>query len=220
MKYNKKLKSIYNNLYAHFGPQYWWPAKNAFEVAIGAILTQNTSWSNVERAIKNLKAKNLLSAYKIKQATPGKLQAAIKSSGFYKQKSKKLKVFAGFLCKEYGCSMSKMMKEDTRLARQKLLRLKGIGPETADSILLYALKKPVFVIDAYTKRIFSRHKLITPHADYREIQKFFVSNLTRSAKVFNEYHALIVAVGKNYCKKTRPNCDLCPFPGNNFSIRN
>ena len=203
--------SMYKKLYAHFGPRHWWPAKSAFEVTVGAILTQNTAWSNVEKAITNLKVKRLLSPAKIKQVNTKRLAALIRSSGFYNEKAKKLKAFVNFLSDFSGNNLTKLRRRPTGDLRQELLRVKGIGPETADSILLYALGKPSFVVDAYTKRIFTRHKMIPEGAAYHEVQRFFTDNLPGDAKIYNEYHALIVETGKNYCKKNKPLCKICPL---------
>ncbi|UCD54695.1 MAG: endonuclease III domain-containing protein [Candidatus Omnitrophota bacterium] len=207
----KKILDIYNRLYAHFGPQHWWPAENPFEVMVGAILTQNTAWSNVEKAITNLKRKKLLSPQKIERARTRTLAAAIKSSGFYNEKAKKLKAFIKFLILFCGSNINKLYPNGAEALRKEFLKIKGIGEETADSILLYALNKPIFVIDAYTKRIFTRHGLISEDATYGEIQKFFMDNIPKKVKLFNEYHALIVETGKNYCKKNNPLCEICPL---------
>jgi len=207
----KTLLDIYNRLHAHFGPQHWWPAENPFEVMIGAILTQNTAWSNVEKAIANLKRRKLLSPRKIERIHPRTLAVAIRPSGFYNEKAKKLKAFIKFLISFTGGNINKLRSNGTALLRKKLLGIKGIGEETADSILLYALNKPIFVVDAYTKRVFTRHKLISKDAAYGEIQRFFMNNLPRRVKLFNEYHALIVEAGKNYCKKNNPLCKICPL---------
>ncbi len=206
-----KLTDIYNRLYAHFGPQHWWPAENPFEVMIGAILTQNTAWSNVEKAIANLKRKKLLSPQKIERVHARHLAVLIKSSGFYNEKAKKLKAFIKFLIGFCGGDINKLYPNGTEVLRKEFLKIKGIGEETADSILLYALNKPIFVVDAYTKRIFIRHRLISEDATYGEIQKFFMNNIPKRVKLFNEYHALIVQAGKNYCKKNNPLCEICPL---------
>ena len=205
------LVHIYNKLYAHFGPRHWWPAKTPFEVMVGAILTQNTAWSNVEKAIGNLRKKRLLSPEKIGKVASGELRTLIRPSGFYNEKTKKLKTFVGFLNGFGKKGIEKLSRYETKPLRKILLGLKGIGPETADSILLYAFGKSVFVVDAYTKRIFSRHGLVSKNATYDEIQKFFADNLSKSAKLFNEYHALIVETGKNYCRKKKPFCKICPL---------
>ncbi len=210
-KMRRKLKNIYNQLYAHFGPRHWWPAKTPFEVMVGAILTQNTAWSNVEKAIENLKRENALSLRKIKRLPLRKLAALIKPSGFYNDKAKKLKALVKFLNNFSGGRLARLRGSRVDSLRQALLGVAGIGPETADSILLYALGKSVFVVDAYTKRIFARHELISEKATYEEIQNFFMSNLPRNPGLFNEYHALIVETGKHFCKKKNPRCEICPL---------
>jgi endonuclease-3 related protein len=207
----RTLLSIYNRLYGHFGPRYWWPAATPFEVMVGAILTQNTAWSNVEKAIANLKREKALSPRKIARIHPGTLAALIKSSGFYNEKTKKLKAFIKFLSGFCGGDINKLSSNSLGALRKKLLGVKGIGRETADSMLLYALNKPIFVVDAYTKRIFARHRLISKDSSYDEVQEFFMGNLPRRVKLFNEYHALIVETGKNYCKKNKPLCKFCPL---------
>jgi len=210
-KNRKKLTAIYRLLYEHFGPRHWWPARSPFEVATGAILTQNTAWPNVEKAIVNLKKKKLLSPLKIKRASIRALRAAIRPSGFYKEKAKKLKNLVRFLEKSCGGNINKLRTYKRETLREELLKVNGIGPETADSILLYALGKRVFVVDTYTKRIFSRHKLIPENATYARTQEFFMRNLPERRKLFNEYHALIVETGKNYCRKKKPLCKICPL---------
>jgi endonuclease-3 related protein len=177
---------------------------------VGAILTQNTSWRNVEKAIQHLKAKGVLNIRGIHQLKRAQLASLIKSSGYYRIKADRLKAFVDFICKEYGGSIQKMGRERMDVLRQKLLKVKGIGPETADSVLLYGLEKPIFVIDAYTKRILSRHGMINERASYEEIQKLFMDHLPRNEKLFNEYHALFVHLGKTLCKKI-PRCDICPL---------
>ncbi len=206
----KVLKEIYNRLYGFFGPQHWWPADTAFEVIVGAILTQNTSWANVKKAIDNLKKQNLLKPSAIKKINTKKLAELIRPSGYYNQKAKKLKNFIFFLFRNYQGNLSKMFKQEVFALREKLLSVNGIGPETADSILLYAAGKPVFVVDAYTKRILSRHKLIGDKFNYPEVQEIFMKSLEPDPKLFNEYHALIVKLGKDICK-TKPNCISCPL---------
>ncbi len=207
----KKLNTIYRKLYAHFGAQAWWPADSAFEVIVGAILTQNTSWQNVEKAIANLKKHKVLKPVKLYNLPDRQLAQLIRPSGYYNLKTKRLKAFLKFLINNYGGSVNKISKPRLNTLRKELLSIKGIGPETADSILLYALNKPVFVIDAYTKRILWRHKLLNDDAAYDQAQALFMLNLKHNAKVFNEYHALLVALGKNYCLKSKPKCSGCPL---------
>jgi len=204
------LNDIYNRLHKHFGPQHWWPADTKFEVIIGAILTQNTAWPNVERAIKNLKKENVLTPEKLYRLNIKKLAHLIKPSGYYNIKAKRIKSFLKFLFADYNGSLKRLFDEDLGVLREKLLSVNGIGPETADSIILYAAGKPVFVVDAYTKRIFSRHGFIKPDSEYVSVQRMFHENLPADAKLFNEYHALIVELGKNMCKKTKPKCQICP----------
>jgi len=207
----KKLKSIYRKLSLHFGQQHWWPADSAFEVMVGAILTQNTSWSNVEKAIANLKKDKVLTPAKLYHLPDKRLARLIRPAGYYNIKTQRLKTFLRFFLDDYGASIKKLSRARAAALRQELLAIKGVGPETADSILLYALNKPVFVIDAYTKRIFIRHKLLKEGATYADAQKLFTVNLKPDVKLFNEYHALLVALGKNYCAKSKPKCSSCPL---------
>jgi len=206
-----KLELIYRKLYGHFGAQHWWPAKSKFEVIVGAILTQNTSWGNVEKAIKQLKKEKLLDPARLHKAGHEKIAQAIRSAGYYNIKTKRLKEFLKFFLKEYALDIGKMAQADTAFLRQQLLAVNGIGPETADSILLYALNKPVFVVDAYTKRVLLRHKLIGEDYDYYKIQDYCAGNLRNNVKLFNEFHALLVNLAKNYCLKNQPRCRLCPL---------
>jgi endonuclease-3 related protein len=204
--------NIYRKLYQAYGPRHWWPGETPFEVMVGAILTQNTSWRNVEKAIQRLKWKGALSSEGIHQLRKSQLASLIKPSGYYRIKADRLKTFVNFLFENYNGNIKRMRKEEAETLRQKLLRVKGIGPETADSILLYGLKKPIFVVDAYTKRILSRHGIISDKATYEEIQKVFMNHLSIDEKLFNEYHALLVHLGKTVCKKI-PRCDQCPIKG-------
>lgn len=207
----QRLNLIYQRLYSYFGPQAWWPGDSAFEVMVGAILTQNTNWSNVEKAINNLKNKNLLNPKKIYRLSHSRLASLIVPCGYYNIKARRLKEFLTFFFKDYQANARKMSLADTQKLRRDLLRVKGVGPETADSILLYALNKPVFVVDAYTKRILSRHHLIKKDTDYSHIQNLFMQNLKADVKLFNEYHALLVKLGKEFCLKNKPRCDACPL---------
>ena len=209
--YTEPLLNIFCKLYNTLGSQYWWPGESAFEIAIGAILTQNTSWSNVEKAIFNLKNMELLDPFKLFNLEDEKLANLIKPVGYYNIKTKRLKNFLKFLLNDFSGDLAKLAKEDTQVIREKLLAIKGIGPETADSILLYALNHPVFVIDAYTIRILSRHDILSDDADYHDTQDLFMSNLPKDTCLFNEYHALFVNIGKNYCKKKKPYCLNCPL---------
>ncbi len=204
----QQLMDIYNTLYQHFGPQHWWPGETPFEITVGAILTQNTAWRNVEKAILNLKRAGLLAPEALYRLPLPYLATLIRPAGFFNLKAKRLKNFLEFLFKEYEGDLDRMFKEDTNTLREKLLKVRGIGPETADSILLYAGGKPTFVVDAYTRRILSRHNLISEEADYEEIRSFFMDHLPEDAGLFNEYHALLVALGKTYCRP-KPLCEKC-----------
>ncbi|MBI2040508.1 MAG: endonuclease [DPANN group archaeon] len=186
------LMQIYRQLYERYGPQYWWPGDSREEIIIGAILTQSTSWKNVEKAIVNLKKNNLINFNKILKTKDEKLAQIIKPAGYNNQKAKKLKAAAKFFLE----LNKKPTTKDQIPTRERLLNIWGIGPETADSILLYAYDQPEFVVDTYTKRIFAQLKLIKPDAKYSEIKIFFESNLPKDVKLFNEYHALIVRAGK------------------------
>lgn len=201
---------IYRKLYSAYGPRNWWPGETSFEVMVGAILTQNTSWRNVEKAIQKLKGKTVLNPEGIHRLKKSELARLIKSSGYYRIKTDRLKSFIDFLFKEYDGDLKRMKRERLDELREMLLSVKGVGPETADSILLYGLKKPIFVVDAYTKRILSRHGIISEKASYEEVQKLFMDHLPHDEKLFNEYHALLVHLGKTLCKKI-PKCDLCPL---------
>jgi endonuclease-3 related protein len=206
----KLLISIYQKLYRAYGPRHWWPGDTPFEVMVGAILTQNTSWKNVEKAIQKLKARKALTPDGIHRLKTSDLASLIRSSGFYRIKADRLKSFVDFLFEEFEGKVERMKKEPFEGLRKKLLEVKGIGQETADSILLYALQKPMFVVDAYTRRVLSRHGMISNRASYEEVQKLFMRHLPPDEKLFNEYHALFVHVAKSACKKM-PQCDICPL---------
>jgi endonuclease-3 related protein len=179
---------------------------------VGAILTQNTSWRNVEKAIQKLKGDGVLNPEGIYHLKKSQLAPLIRSSGYYRIKADRLKLFVNFLYEEYDGDLKRMKRERLAELREKLLGVKGVGPETADSILLYGLKKPIFVVDAYTKRVLSRHGMISEKASYEEVQKLFMEHLPPDEKLFNEYHALFVHLGKNVCKKI-PRCNICPLKG-------
>jgi len=213
IKRTDSLLKIYKLLYKKFGPRHWWPGDTKLEIIIGAILTQNTAWGNVEKAIKNLKKNDLLKVKKLSRVSRKRLAGLIKPSGYYNIKSQRVKNFLDFLNTSYSGSIKRMFKESAKSLREELLNVKGIGPETADSILLYAGKKPIFVVDAYTKRIFLRHRYIDEDSDYQDVQRLFVKNLPNNVKLFNEYHALIVELGKNLCKSKKPLCNICPMRG-------
>ncbi|MFQ5580884.1 MAG: endonuclease III domain-containing protein [Nitrospiria bacterium] len=206
----QEILEIYDRLAAHFGPQHWWPADTPFEVMIGAILTQNTSWKNVEKAISRLKEEDLLHPAALYHLPEKTLSLLVRSSGYFKIKAKRIKALTTFIFEEYGGSLDTMFSEKWEVLRQKLLSVRGIGPETADAILLYAGNAPVFVIDAYTRRIFERHNHIDPADDYHKVQNYIMEGLGDKTELYNEYHALIVVTGKFFCKKTAV-CPACPL---------
>ncbi|MFH1359517.1 MAG: endonuclease III domain-containing protein [Candidatus Omnitrophota bacterium] len=210
MQTRKILEKIYQQLLNAFGPQEWWPADSCFEVMIGAILTQNTNWKNVEKAIANLRKRDLLTFTKLDRLSVRQLAALVKPAGYYNIKSQRIKEFLAFMRKEYKGDVRAMAKTECLKLRGQLLSVKGIGPETADSILLYALNKPIFVVDAYTKRILLRHHLISTQADYPTIQNFFMQHIKKEAEIYNEYHALLVRCAKEFCRAT-PLCEACPL---------
>jgi endonuclease-3 related protein len=211
----KTLMDGFNRLLDRFGPRGWWPGETPFEVMVGAILTQNANWKNVERAIINLKKEGVLDTEALLALHPTQLQRLIRPAGFFRVKAKRLIAFLRYFMDEYGGSAAQMTMQNPAKLREELLSIKGIGPETADSILLYALHKPYFVVDAYTKRILNRHALCLEEDGYDELQELFMDRLPREVMLFNEYHALIVEAGKQFCR-TKPRCDECPLKGWNL----
>ncbi len=193
------------------GPMRWWPARTPFEVIVGAILTQSTAWGNVERAIANLRAARVVTPSAMLRISTPRLAALVRPSGYFRQKAKKLKAFVRFLHETHRGSLKRMFLTPTLELREELLNVHGIGPETADSILLYAGKHPVFVVDAYTHRIFGRHGITDGKADYEKVRAFIEKSIPRQAELFNEFHALIVNTGKNWCRKSAPRCEECPL---------
>jgi len=204
------LHQYYRLMASHFGPTLWWPGDSPFEIAVGAILTQNTAWTNVEQAIANLKRKKLLSPRSILKCRTKELHAALKPSGYFRVKSDRLRSFCAHLVENYGGSMVRMAKRPLPELRVELLTVHGIGPETADDILLYACENPVFVVDAYTRRIFSRHGLVDPTIGYESLRAFFETRLEADVALFKDYHGLIVWTGKDFCRKN-PKCETCPL---------
>ena len=205
------LMEIYDKMSTAFGPQHWWPAESDFEVIVGAILTQSVSWRNVEKAISNLKAANLLSVDALLTVDKDKLTGLIKPTIYYNQKALKLKNFCNYIKHNYDGDIYKLFENDIWQMRKELLSINGIGPETADSIILYAAKKPIFVVDAYTRRIFSRLGFFPNNVTYQDMQDFFMKNLPPNVELYNEYHGLIVELGKAYCKKNKPLCTKRPI---------
>jgi endonuclease-3 related protein len=208
----KILVEMYERLLRAFGPRHWWPGESPFEVVVGAILTQNTSWANVEKAIANLKKAGILTPLAMRRVGEDQLARIIKPSGFYRLKASRLKGFIDFFCREFHGDMDRMRSEDLGSLRERLLKVDGIGPETADSILLYALGKPIFVVDAYTKRIFSRHNLIFEKWSYGDVQSMVMGEIGGDVGLYNEFHALLVFLGKHWCRRI-PRCDGCPLEG-------
>ncbi|MCK5225773.1 MAG: endonuclease III domain-containing protein [Planctomycetes bacterium] len=207
---SEQLTEIYQLLIERFGGQDWWPGQSRIEIIVGAILTQNTNWTNVEKAIANLKSADLLDAEKLHHLDSEKMAALIRPAGYYNIKTKRLKNFLIWLFEKYDGQLSSLENLSTACLREELLAINGIGKETADSILLYAFEREVFVVDTYTARIAIRHGLINSEADYEQLSELFQSNLQQDAKLFNEFHALLVQVGKNFCKP-KPNCSDCPL---------
>lgn len=206
------LDEYYNSLFTALGPQHWWPgAHRPFEVIVGAILVQNTSWKNVELTLANLRAAGLLSVPGIKGVGVRRLESLIRPSGCFRHKARKLKAFCLFLHEQFGGSLRRMFDTPTLLLREKLLNVYGIGPETADSILLYAGGHGVFVVDAYTRRLLARHGWIHERAKYDDIRWLFERQFPGNVELFNEFHALIVSAGKRWCRSQEPDCENCPL---------
>lgn len=208
---SEQLLDIYQRLDQYFGPLNWWPAENRFEVIVGAVLTQNTNWKNVEKSIDTLKRANLLSFDALLHMSVEQLANLIRSSGYYNLKARRLKNLLEMIAQEYDADLTLFFSQQTSTAREALLQVKGIGPETADSILLYAGEHPTFVIDAYTHRILSRHHLVPESCDYQTMYDLFMENLDHDVAMFNQYHALMVKTAKRFCKKREPLCDECPL---------
>jgi endonuclease III related protein len=237
----REIRTYYKTLYSCWGAQGWWPARSRFEVVVGAYLTQNTAWTNVERAIEKLAAAHLLTLAGIRGTSVAELEQLIRSAGYFRQKAQRLKTFVAYVDSKYNGSLDRMFSQPTQKVRDELLVLNGVGPETADSILLYAGNHPVFVVDAYTRRVVERHAILPATASYELIRELFerslsdldcdpvtgsskdlrgaahhpsrVSRCKRTPLVqrFNEMHALVVGVGKNHCFNRNPDCRTCPL---------
>lgn len=201
---------LFDILLTAFGPQHWWPGDTPFEVAIGAVLAQNTSWSNVEKAIASLKAANAMTATSLLALSESDLEQAIRPAGYYRVKARYLRTLAVWVNQRATGNLSRLVSEDTGALRCELLALRGVGRETADSILLYAIGKPAFVVDAYTRRIAARLRLLPDNATYESIQQYFVTRLPEDAHLFNQFHALLVRLAKEHCR-ARPVCLTCPL---------
>jgi len=207
----QRLLDIFQRLLEHFGPQQWWPADTPLEMVIGAILTQNTNWINVEKALANLRRANALSVAALDNLDEASLQGLIRSSGFFRQKAARLKQFVRHLRRVHQGDLDLMLAQEMARLRNELLSLKGIGPETADSIILYAGRQPTFVIDAYTVRLLQRLGLIDGDPGYESLRSAFMQALPNDDRLFNEFHALIVRTGKGYCTRQSPGCSGCPL---------
>jgi len=235
-----RIRQIYAKLSSTWGAQHWWPAQSRFEVIVGAFLTQNTNWTNVEIAVRKLRSARVLNVSGIRNIPVHELEQLVRSSGYFRQKASRLKAFVSFLDEKYAGSLTKMFAQPTALLREQLLSLNGVGPETADSILLYAGQHPIFVVDAYTRRLAVRHQIASEKASYEELRTLFEHALAKvspdtitaatqsggaahppsrmsltkrcgTAQVFNEMHGFIVGVGKQYCRKAEPDCEHCPL---------
>ena len=205
-----RLTEIYDRLYAAYGPQKWWPGETPFEVLVGAVLVQNTAWRNVERALANLREQGLMTPRKLYALAPEDLAEHIRSAGYFRLKAQRLRNLLKLIVERYDGSLAALFDQDVESLRRELLTVKGVGPETADSIVLYAAGLPSFVVDTYTHRILSRHGWIQPEADYHQLKEHFESQLPDDVPLYNEFHALLVRVGHHHCRKT-PNCEGCPL---------
>jgi endonuclease-3 related protein len=209
------LLEMYRRLDAAYGDQRWWPGDTPLEVAVGAILTQNTAWVNVEKAVANLKSAGLLEPGALARLTPSEIAPLIKPAGYYNVKARRLRAFLDFLAEEYDGDVAAMAREEPAAARPKLLAVRGVGPETADSILLYACGLPTFVVDAYTHRILHRHGLADEAVAYDELKELFEANVEADVALYKQYHALLVRVGRERCRRGEPRCAGCPLEGLN-----
>jgi endonuclease-3 related protein len=205
------LSEAYAKLLAAFGPQHWWPGESPFEVLVGAVLVQNTAWRNVERAMENLRDAGLMKPRKLYAIPESELAELIRPAGYYQVKARRLRNLLRFVVEHYDGSLDAMFSVGVSTLREELLGVNGIGPETADAILLYAGGLPSFVVDAYAHRVLARHGWIGYEADYHEIKDYIEASLPQDAALYNEYHALLVRVGKEYCRKTGPKCEACPL---------
>ncbi len=206
-----KIIEAYERMLRAFGPQRWWPGDSPFEVLVGAVLVQNTAWRNVERAIANLRDAAVMAPRALYQLSPADLAELIRPAGYYQVKAKRLRNLLAFVIDRYDGSLEAMFRTNLSSLREELLAIHGIGPETADAILLYAGGLPTFVVDTYTHRILARHGWIGYDASYDEIKDYFESGLPDDAGLYNEYHALLVRAGKDFCKRTVPKCEACPL---------
>jgi len=204
---------LYRILYDHYGPSHWWPGETPFEVMVGAVLTQNTAWANVEKAIANLKAAGLLDVTAIEHADASSLASLLRPSGYYNIKAQRLKNLVHMIMTSHSGDLQDLFSQETGVLRTELLQVNGIGKETADSICCYAAGKCIFVVDAYTRRMLMRHGIINARATYDEIQSLFEGSLPQELSLYKDLHAHIVYIGKDYCRSRQPRCDACPVNG-------
>jgi len=205
------LQDVYRRLIEAFGPQYWWPGESPIEVVVGAVLVQNTSWANVEKSLRKLIEAELLDPRALVEIPLEELEEYIRSAGYFRIKARRLRNLMQMIVDRFGGSLEAMFRTPLAELRPMLLEVSGVGPETADSILLYAGSLPTFVVDAYTYRVFTRHGWVEPEADYHQLQDYCQSQLPDDVQLYNEFHALLVRLGKDYCRKTSPRCVQCPL---------
>ena len=206
-------QALYDKLFSWYGPSHWWPGESPFEIAVGAVLTQNTAWTNVEKAIDNLKAAGMLDIHRIHAVDESRLASLIRPSGYYNIKTKRLKNLISLIMDSFSGDLAAFFSQELDTLRPSLLGVNGIGKETADSICCYAADKEIFVVDAYTRRILLRHHIIDPDWGYDDIQQLFETKLARRLDVYKDLHAFMVFIGKEYCKARNPQCEACPLNG-------
>jgi endonuclease-3 related protein len=206
----RRLLRLYDRLHRRYGPQRWWPARARFEIVVGAILTQNAAWRNAERAIARLRAAGALDVQTVLRLPSARLAALLRPSGTFRVKARRLRAFASHVTRRHGGRLARLLALPLPALRDELREIPGVGPETADAIALYAAGRPIFVVDAYTRRILARHRLVAPDADYAAVQALLMTHLPHDPALFNEFHALLVRVGKEHCR-TRPRCEGCPL---------
>jgi endonuclease-3 related protein len=206
----RRLLRLYDRLHRRYGPQRWWPARARFEIVVGAILTQNAAWRNAERAIARLRAAGALDVQTVLRLPSARLAALLRPSGTFRVKARRLRAFAAHVTRRHGGRLARLLALPLPALRDELRGIPGVGPETADAIALYAAGRPIFVVDAYTRRILARHRLVASDADYAAVQALLMTHLPHDPALFNEFHALLVRVGKEHCR-TRPRCQGCPL---------
>ena len=206
-----QLMTAYERLYSAFGPQHWWPGESPFEIMVGAVLVQNTAWRNVERAIRNLHDACVIQPHALYALPVEELAELIRPAGYFQVKARRLSNLLKLVVEEYDGKLEEMFAVDPTVLREQLLAVHGIGPETADAIMLYAGGLPTFVVDTYTHRVLARHGWVGYDASYHEIKELCESSLPTDAALYNEYHALLVRVGKEYCRRAAPKCEACPL---------